>query len=220
MSLRCPHCTTTINLEKYREEFTTPSSRPGDPIAEITIGFCPECKNPIVSMVSGVITEHIGLNEYNWRPELDLRIFPFEQAVRKLDDNVPQKYKENYREAERVLQISPKASATLSRYLLQMVLHEELGIKKRTLDDELKALEEKTDIPSALITMLQIMRKIANFGAHPKKSTNSAEIVEVEPHEAEVMLDLLEELFDYVFVKPAKNQEFIEAAKEKYGIEV
>ena len=43
-------------------------------------------------MVFGEITEQISYNDYNWRPELDLRIFPFEQAIRQLDDYVPAKY--------------------------------------------------------------------------------------------------------------------------------
>jgi hypothetical protein len=55
-------------------------------------------------------------------------------------------------------------------------------------------LEEKQIVSSKLSKMLQVMRKVANFGAHPKKSNNSNEIVEVENGEAEVMLDLLEEL--------------------------
>ena len=46
--------------------------------------------------------------------------------------------------------------------------------------------------------MLQVMRRAANFGAHPKKSTNSNEIVEVEEGESTIMLDLLEEVFDTI----------------------
>ena len=68
--------------------------------------------------------------------------------------------------------------------------------------------------------MLQVFRKVANFGAHPKKSTNSGEIIEVESGEAEIMLDLLEELFDCIFVKPKQQEQFLAEVNEKYGIEV
>ena len=99
-----------------------------------------------------------------------------------------------------------------------MLLHEELHIQKRNLEDEIKELESRSNIPANLITMLQVMRKVANFGAHPKKSTNSNEIVEVEAGESAVMLDLLEEVFDYIFVKPKQQELFLKSIEEKYGI--
>lgn len=218
--MRCPHCAVAINLQTESREYYELEGEFGEIGAVIEVGFCPECREPIVEMRYGTICDYDSRTGMMFSTQHSIQLFPKFNSMRKLNQIIPEQYSNNFKEAEQVLQISPKASATISRYLLQMVLHEELGIKKRNLDDELKALENKSDIPTTLITMLQVMRKVANFGAHPKKSTNSAEIVDVEPHEAEVMLDLLEELFDYVFVKPAKNQEFIEAAKEKYGIEI
>ena len=99
-----------------------------------------------------------------------------------------------------------------------MLLHEELHIHKRNLEDEIKELENGSNIPTKLVAMLQVMRRVANFGAHPKKSTNSNEIVEVEVGESAVMLDLLEEVFDYIFVKPKQQELFLKGIEEKYGI--
>jgi len=127
-------------------------------------------------------------------------------------------YADIYLEASQVNNISPRASATLCRYLLQMILHEELKIKKKNLVEEIAELENIQSIPSTLITMLQVFRKIANFGAHPKKSTNSSEIVEIEQGEAEVMLELIEELFDFIFIKPKQQDEFLKKIEAKYGI--
>ena len=100
-----------------------------------------------------------------------------------------------------------------------MVLHEELSIKKKNLEEELSELERQQIVSAKLVKMLQVFRKVANFGAHPKKSTNSDEILEVAQGEAEIMLDLLEELFDCVFVKPKQQEQFLAEVKEKYGIE-
>jgi hypothetical protein len=44
---------------------------------------------------------------------------------------------------------------------------------------------------------------IGNFAAHPLKSTNTGEIMEVEDNEAEWNLDTLERLFDFYFVQPS-----------------
>jgi len=155
-----------------------------------------------------------------WIDQIDEEqpIYPRYATARKLHEFIPHQYAELFRESEEVNNISPRASATLSRYLLQMLLHEELHIHKRNLEEELKELEGMNNVPSKLVSMLQIMRKIANFGAHPKKSTNSNEIVEVEEGESAIMLDLLEEVFDYIFVKPKQQEDFLKTIQEKYGI--
>jgi len=163
----------------------------------------------------------LGWNENGyWVDQIDEEqiIYPRYATARKLHEFIPHQYAELFRESEEVNNISPRASATLSRYLLQMLLHEELHIHKRNLEEELKELEGMNNVPSKLVSMLQIMRKIANFGAHPKKSTNSNEIVEVEEGESAIMLDLLEEVFDYIFVKPKQQEDFLKTIQEKYGI--
>ena len=218
--MKCPHCGTAMRLWTDSCEISTEHEREGDPIASVEIRFCPECNEPIIDLEIGVITGFYQGGGPEWKARSKERIFPVYASIQKLEGTIPQKYADQYYESYRVLPISPKASATLSRYLLQMVLHEELGITKRNLEEEIKELEKKEIVSAALVKMLQVFRKIANFGAHPKKSTNSNEIVEIEKGEAEIMLDLLQELFDCIFVKPKQQEAFLERIKEKYGIEV
>lgn len=218
--MKCPHCGTAMRLWTDSCEISTEHEREGDPIVSVEIGFCPECNEPIIDLETGVITGVYPGGSPEWKVKGKERIFPVHTSVPKLDGAIPEKYADQYYESYRVLPISPKASATLSRYLLQMVLHEELGIKKRNLEEEINELEEREIVSAALAKMLQVFRRIANFGAHPKKSTNSNEIVEIEKGEAEIMLDLLQELFECIFVKPKQQEAFLESIKVKYGIEV
>ena len=62
---------------------------------------------------------------------------------------------------------------------------------------------------------IDAVRNIGNFAAHPIKDTNTGEIVEVEPGEAEWLLDVLEGLFDFYFVQPAELRRKREALNEK-----
>ena len=201
------------------EEFEN-GFRNGKGIA-ISHAFCPECGKLIVlfqhgvACYSGMCDEEISSI---CKMDSEMVIYPRFPAGYPLDKNIPEKYASLFRESEQVNNISPRASATLSRYLLQLLLHEELSIQERTLEQEISKLEKVTNMPSNLIMMFQIFRRIANFGAHPKKSTNSSEIVEVENGESEIMLELLVELFDYVFVKPKKQNDFLKRVEEKYGI--
>lgn len=217
--MRCPHCGIAIHLWTDSCELSTEHERNGDPIVSVEVGFCPECNKPIISFQYGFIDGFYPNREPCWKPIQMERIYPTNAFVPLLDQAVPQKYADEYYEAARVLSVSPKASATISRYLLQLVLHETCGIKKQNLEQEIQELEKRELVSAPLVKMLQVFRKIANFGAHPKKSTNSGEIIEVSKGEAEIMLDLLKELFDCLFVKPKHQEEFLKEIKEKYGID-
>lgn len=110
---------------------------------------------------------------------------------------------EHFNEACLVARDSPKASAALSRRLLQHILREKGGFRERTLDKEIeKAIASETLAPD-LAHDLDMVRSVSNFAAHPIKSTHTGEVVDVEPGEAERLLDILEELLDHYFVRPA-----------------
>lgn len=217
--MKCPHCATGVCIAWKEVTFPIPSPDDEDDRGGYTIqyGFCPECEKLIIQLQHGL---EIGYSRDYWIDNIDEEsmIYPRYSVGRTLDQYVPPKYAQLFRESEEVNNVSPRASATLSRYLLQMLLHEELHIHKRNLEDEIKELENGSNIPTKLVTMLQVMRRVANFGAHPKKSTNSNEIVEVESGESAVMLNLLEEVFDYIFVKPKQQELFLKGIEEKYGI--
>jgi len=219
----CPYCGIGVSIDWDEDSSPTPTDEDDyeDGYGQLS-GFCTECNKYIVLVQHGTEYEYDiqsgkgCLHDINFQEQ----VYPKFSYKKNLDDTIPQKYCELFRESEAVLDLSPRASATLSRYLLQMLLNEELKIKKKNLEDEINELETRTDIPSTLVAMLQVMRKISNFGAHPKKSTNSNEIVDVESGEAEVMLDLINELFDYLFIKPQKQKKFLQSMKEKYNIDI
>lgn len=96
---------------------------------------------------------------------------------------------------------SPKASAALSRRCLQMILKDKGGAKTKNLADQID--EVVPNVPSHIAADLHAVRNIGNFAAHPLKSSNTGEIVEIEDEEAEWNLDVLELLFDFYFVQPA-----------------
>lgn len=65
---------------------------------------------------------------------------------------------------------------------------------------------------------MNLLRQVGNCGAHPKKNSNTSEIVEIEEGEAEILLKILEKLFDEVFVKPQITKKNIELLTKKFVI--
>ena len=81
-----------------------------------------------------------------------------------------------------------------------------------------KTIEEVIDDPKTprdVADSLDMVRNIGNFSAHPNKSTNTGEIVPVEPVEAEWCLDVIEMLFELYFVRPSEIQRRRDRVNEK-----
>lgn len=187
---RCPHCGTTVRFPvgdqvQLRENpFAAPT---GYVIRWVQ---CPECENVVVSL----IYEAKGISR-------DTVIYPLNSLRDPVPPEVPPTIRADYDEAAQILSASPKGSAALSRRCLQEVLVDAGGAKKKNLSGQIDEVTPR--LPTYLERVLDQVRVIGNFSAHPLKDTNSGEIVDVEPGEAEWNLDVLDELFDFYYVKPA-----------------
>jgi hypothetical protein len=195
--MKCPHCTVEIhsastevqigNFDRYREK---KEIRQIAMFWRTSLQRCPACSEDIIFLYRSISNNNI--NPYFLAyPRSSSRLIP---------DAVPDPYRSDFNEACLVLNLSPKASAALSRRNLQTILREQGNTTKKDLYDQIEEISPK--LPSHISEGLHAVRNIGNFAAHPMKSTNSGEILEVEPGEAEWTLDVLESLFDFYFVQP------------------
>lgn len=202
--MKCPYCNTGISLKPEDEKiFRTRLNSESETGIKIINSFCPECREFIVLLEKG---------EYRWIDDaaelIEVRqkeiIYP-KFALRVISKEVPQKYRDIFNESNSVLSVSPKASATLSRRLLQQILRDEYKINppKKDLSLEIDEFIKRTDIPSEIKQSVDAIRNIGNFAAHPLKYQSTGEIADVEAGEADWLLDVLEALFDVTFVQPA-----------------
>ncbi|MGZ6692448.1 MAG: DUF4145 domain-containing protein [Solirubrobacteraceae bacterium] len=147
--------------------------------------------------------------------ESEFVMYPAGPRPRPLGPEVTGEYAQDFREASLVLPYSPKASAALSRRLVQHIIREKAEITRRDLNAEIEAVIEQGTLPTDLAHDLDMIRTTGNFAAHPAKSQNTGEVVDVEPGEAEGLLDLVEELLDFYFVRPARRAVKREALNAK-----
>jgi hypothetical protein len=117
---------------------------------------------------------------------------------------VPADVQTDFREAVEVLPVSAKASAALSRRLLQHLLREYGSHNGRNLETEIEAAIKV--LPSYLADAIDAVRHVGNIGTHPIRSGSTGEIVQVDAGEAEWLLDTVEALIDFYIVKPAELQ--------------
>ncbi len=204
-------------MEWWGETFVTVDPNHPKNGFEVVCGDCPICELPVVKLNKGTVTETKSEYGSYWNMdavETEELLYP-KNVVRKVEDEVPEAYKAEYLEASAVLQVSPKASAALSRRLLQRVLRDEFDIKGRNLVQEIDAFVQLKDVPSYLSDAVDAVRNVGNFAAHPLKDTSTGEIVDVEPGEAEWTLEVLESLFDFSFVQPIRLKKRKEKLNEK-----
>lgn len=165
---------------------------------------CPDCGEHTIQIGEGhhVNAPNFDENAVEWR-----MVQPIGANRGPVPAQVPANIAGDYVEAANVLPLSPKASAALSRRCLQNVLHRQ-GYKGKDLFKEIEMLLDETDpkkaIPDSLRTTIDGIRHFGNFSAHPITDLTSLQVIDVEPHEAEWSLDILDELFEHFYVKPAQ----------------
>jgi hypothetical protein len=83
-------------------------------------------------------------------------------------EGTPKEFAKDYQEAVGVLSISPNASAALARRGIERVLREHYGVKEKTLNKCMSNAIENQMISSEISEMLDVIRKIGNYGAHAR----------------------------------------------------
>ena len=121
-------------------------------------------------------------------------------------DYIPLTIRSDYEEAHAILNLSPKASATLSRRCLQGMIRDFWEISKARLVDEIDALKDLVD-PSTK-KVLDALRKLGNIGAHPEKDVNL--IVDIEPNEARKLLKFIELLMQKWYIERHDNEQLLQ----------
>ncbi len=215
----CPSCSrpqvvTEPNIHTTLEHVSINESNIGSVSFHVQFITCcnVECKSPQVSL--SIYNDYRDSN-WNYHIYQNKRIYN-----RKLlpdgnynpyPDYIPIAIKEDYQEACLIRDLSPKASATLARRCLQGMIRDFCQISKKTLDQEIRALKElvdQDDAPKGVshesIDAIDHVRTVGNIGAHMEKDVDH--IVPVEPQEAQMLIDLIESLFDEWYIERHKRQ--------------
>jgi len=209
--MKCPHC--LVSFHDAWEAVSIGSDTEGH--WGIRRTACPECKRITVYLGHANVATGFGMKLGPEQVAKDFMVRPKAQARSPLPAAVHPIFAEDYKEACVTLADSAKASAALSRRCLQKLLRDHVGVKHSDLAKEIQEVLDSNKLPSDLANALDAVRVVGNFAAHPIKSTNTGEIIEVEPLEAEWQLDTLEALFDFYFVRTEELKKRRDAANAK-----
>lgn len=164
-----------------------------DNLLRVQFVYCPYCDK--------TSSKVLNCNKNMWiniEPLSEIKQFP----------NVPSELYKDYSEACAILNLSPTASATLSRRCLQKMVRERWGIEMNRLLDEINT------IPTSNISQLErdalhAVRNIGNIGAHPDK------ILEVTSEDAELTIRIIELFLQKWYVDEPANKALLDSAIKK-----
>lgn len=198
----CPFCNHTIpvitgTFTSSDVKFRTPAGNIGhtldsDYSLKIRMYKCPNCDK---------ITSYADYTG-NEMSEKTIPIFPLSLAIQ-FPDYIPKAIRNDYEEACAIVNLSPKASATLSRRCLQGMIRDFFKVSKKSLFEEIDAIKDK--IPTDQWAVLDGVRRIGNIGAHMEKDINL--IVNIDPSEAEKLIKLIELLLQQWYIERHNQQQ-------------
>ena len=145
------------------------------------------CSNSSCQKISVTAINRTTDKQIDLVPQVTMRHYP---------EYIPEQIRQDYEEANMILETSPKAAATLLRRCLQGMIHDYWKIHEKNLNAEITALKDK--VPSAQWKALDALRKVGNIGAHMEKDVNL--IIDIEPGEAKKLLKLIELLFEKWYI--------------------
>ena len=186
---------------------------------------CPECKRLILCLETDDTPNPLLDNAEKglWPPggswhienPKTIMVRPIGSSRDPCPPEVPEDIKKDYVEACLVLPYSANASAALSRRCLQHILRKHANVNPSNLNAEINEVLNRGNLPPDIQSVIRGPQIAGNIAAHPM-SDKAGEITDVEPWEAEWVLDIIESLFGYYFVQPAMNKRRMNVLKAKY----
>lgn len=214
----CPHCGRAQTVTDREESsgsihFQTSETALGQiAVTGISIRCANEgCRQPTVTV--SVRRWEVNSNGRYWVDDGEIlrkRLIP-ESAAKPQPQYIPAPLREDYIEACRIVHLSPKAAATLARRCLQGMIRDFCGIKKGRLIDEIHELmklvnddQAPKNVSDDSVRAIDSVRTIGNIGAHMEKDINT--IIEVDQDEAQILIELIETLFDEWYIEREKRR--------------
>ena len=197
----CPYCQTKTTIEKSNLFENNIIYKENNENKEMLFSIitCPndECNRATIVMKEYELLFYSGNKGYVRKKEpARVKIVEPEFNYKHYPEYIPEQIRHDYEEASKIVSLSPKASATLSRRCLQGMIRDFHGVNEDSLYKEIEAIKGQLGVN--VYNALHSLRSIGNIGAHPEQDINL--IVDIDEGEAEKILKLIEFLVDKWYI--------------------
>lgn len=137
--------------------------------------FSLRCNNSSCKRISVVAFNKGSNTQIDLIPKVAMHHYP---------DYIPEQIRRDYEEANRIMDGSPKAAATLLRRCLQGMIHDYWGIYEKNLNAEISSLKDK--VTASQWKAIDGLRKMGNIGAHMEHDVDL--IIDIDVDEAQKLM--------------------------------
>jgi hypothetical protein len=218
----CPHCgrpqvLTDANHDALAHQLRLTELDIGDVAVEVVAQSClnKECKKlTLVVNLWEWLDRDQAINTDYGKLLVHWHLMPESSALPQ-PEFIPAPLRDDYFEACRIRDLSPKASATLARRCLQGMIRDFCGISGSTLHVEVNELRSLVvdgigpqGVTRESVDAVDQVRKVGNVGVHMEQDINL--ITEVDPGEAQALIELIEMLFSEWYMARRIRQQRLE----------
>lgn len=205
---KCPFCnqvmpitegTSTSRTVAFSESWNGYRTVPDDSALDISFYKCPNCGQ------FSIFTKGTG----DAVQDVNMPLRPISSAIQ-FPVYIPEHIRQDYQEACAIANLSPKASATLSRRCLQAMIRDFWEIKESTLFKEIEALDKV--IPPTQKKVLHSLRQIGNIGAHPEADVNT--IIDIDTQDASKLIKVIEFFMDKWYIDRHEQEQLFNEINE------
>jgi hypothetical protein len=213
----CPNCNKelTVSDEDRRVSFADLALPNADGPRRLVSKFV-VCPNPDCRKFSVITSLHYlevnGKRTYTGKHIKTWALVPPSRA-RSFPTAIPHQILQDYHEACLTLELSPKVAAALARRCLSSMLRDYWQVQPGSLGDEFRQIRGTAD-PLTWDTIESIRRR-GMIGAHME--SEGAEILDVDPGEAELLIDLVETLIEDWYVTREERRKRLTEIKKITG---
>ncbi|HXY62753.1 MAG TPA: hypothetical protein VEJ22_07480 [Nitrospirota bacterium] len=213
----CPFCNTdqTVTDQGRQITFADLTIASADGPRRLVTKFV-VCPNPECSKFSLSASLHSlevsGNRSYTGKHIKTWPLVPPSRA-RSFPVDIPQPVLEDYREACLAFEFSPKVSSALSRRCLSEILRDFWRVQPGRLGDEFRQIRATVD--PLTWEAIESVRKSGMIGA--RMDSEGAEILDIEPGEAESLIGLIETLIQDWYVTREERRKRLAKMKEITG---
>jgi hypothetical protein len=180
------------------------------------MGICPRprCQQATIIYRQEKITIYQGDPQEDAEVLQERVIFPANSHRADLPEEVPASLRELFREAAAIEHLSPNGSAFLARRILEQTLRDRFGMPRAKLVNLIDKFLQEESASAALHQMMHDIREFGNIAGHPAQD-QQGEWTTIDPVEASYTLDVVAEVLDHIYVKPARRQTMRERWESK-----
>ncbi|MBI1663915.1 MAG: DUF4145 domain-containing protein [Nitrosopumilus sp.] len=210
----CPHCNVSAGeTGSWKNKEITNYDE-----IRYSVGYfvCVECHKISIKFVMGKqAVPGFSRTRFISSQHYEKMLVPETSGRKPIPKKVEDTYRHDYDEAVRLLPHSASASAIFSRRVLQHYIRKKHNIKKGDLEQDIQELAKQKIYDSEIIELFSFIRHYGKFAAHTSTDYVTGELIDVDNEEAEALLIILEQMFDYDYARMEKFQDIKKQLNEK-----